>query len=289
MSSASPSSPSHHSPSCAGRPERLCRCSRLCRPVGGGDGDARLVADAVLSAPISGALPRGRRRPAHAGPQDRLRRGQKGPERQAVETRWNGRETTNTATRRRLDRDQSDAREKPLRDREGHLNVYVIAAEQFASLYEPTGGDRRARRHLPRQAAPSRRSGFPAASTSWRPGASARRAGRLPDLQRRGRCTATTPRRSRRPTRRCRADRRAAVPSLSSARTCHSGAGRRNPSCHLLQSSPFGGCRGPGLRRAGKPGMQTTDAGCRGRPRPQGGRSPGRSGADRSTRGAPPT
>jgi hypothetical protein len=57
-----------------------------------------------------------------------------------VDTRWNGRETTNTARPGDWIVTNLTPDEKPLRDREGYLNVYVIAAEGFGSLYEPTGG-----------------------------------------------------------------------------------------------------------------------------------------------------
>lgn len=60
-----------------------------------------------------------------------------------VETRWNGRETTNAARVGDWIVTNLTPEKKPLRDREGQLNVYVIAAERFGSLYEPTGGDDR--------------------------------------------------------------------------------------------------------------------------------------------------
>jgi hypothetical protein len=53
-----------------------------------------------------------------------------------VETRWNGKETVNTA--RPGDRivTNLDARGKPLVDRDGQHNVYVIKADAFVKLYE---------------------------------------------------------------------------------------------------------------------------------------------------------
>jgi hypothetical protein len=53
-----------------------------------------------------------------------------------VETRWNGKETVNTA--RRGDRivTNLDANGKPLVDRDGNHNVYVIKADTFDKLYE---------------------------------------------------------------------------------------------------------------------------------------------------------
>ncbi len=53
-----------------------------------------------------------------------------------VETRWNGQETTNVA--RPGDRIVTSltAAGRPLLDREGHANVYVIKADKFIVLYE---------------------------------------------------------------------------------------------------------------------------------------------------------
>jgi hypothetical protein len=57
---------------------------------------------------------------------------------EAVETRWNGEEKTNTARPGDFIVANLLPQQQPLRDSEGHLNIYVIAAEKFASLYEPT-------------------------------------------------------------------------------------------------------------------------------------------------------
>ena len=56
-----------------------------------------------------------------------------------VETHWNGRETTNTAEPGDWIVTSLTAARQPLRDRDGRLNSYVIAAAKFAELYEPTG------------------------------------------------------------------------------------------------------------------------------------------------------
>jgi hypothetical protein len=61
-------------------------------------------------------------------------------EAKVVETRWNGSETTQTARTGDWIVTNLTSDERPLRDREGHLNVYVIAAERFGDLYQPTGG-----------------------------------------------------------------------------------------------------------------------------------------------------
>ena len=59
--------------------------------------------------------------------------------REVVETRWNGKETTNTARKGDWIVTNLSPRQEALRDREGCLNIYVIRAERFPSLYEPTG------------------------------------------------------------------------------------------------------------------------------------------------------
>jgi hypothetical protein len=59
--------------------------------------------------------------------------------REVVETRWNGKETTNTAQAGDYIVTNLSPKRQPLRDCDGQLNVYVIAAERFASLYEPAG------------------------------------------------------------------------------------------------------------------------------------------------------
>jgi hypothetical protein len=53
-----------------------------------------------------------------------------------VETRWNGKETANTAQRGDRIVTNLDARGKPLIDRDGNHNVYVIKADIFDKLYE---------------------------------------------------------------------------------------------------------------------------------------------------------
>jgi hypothetical protein len=60
--------------------------------------------------------------------------------RETVETRWNGTETTNTAEPGDWIVTSLSPRREPLRDRDGSLNIYVIAADGFRDLYEPTAG-----------------------------------------------------------------------------------------------------------------------------------------------------
>lgn len=60
---------------------------------------------------------------------------------EVIETRWNGKETTNTARPGDFIVTNLSPQRQPLVDREGHMNVYVIAAKKFPDLYEPTSED----------------------------------------------------------------------------------------------------------------------------------------------------
>jgi hypothetical protein len=55
---------------------------------------------------------------------------------ETVETRWNGKETTNTAQPGDRVATNLDANGVPLVDREGQQNTYVIAADKFVALYD---------------------------------------------------------------------------------------------------------------------------------------------------------
>jgi hypothetical protein len=57
---------------------------------------------------------------------------------QIVETRWNGKETSNTAHVGDWIVTNLSPQRRALLDRDGQLNVYVIAAAHFSRLYEPT-------------------------------------------------------------------------------------------------------------------------------------------------------
>jgi hypothetical protein len=59
---------------------------------------------------------------------------------ETVETHWNGRETVNTAQPGDWIVTNLSPQQEPLRDRDGSLNIYVIAAEAFPDFYEPTDG-----------------------------------------------------------------------------------------------------------------------------------------------------
>jgi len=113
-------------------------------PAGPAGDKARLVADTVLG-------PDDFRRIAGQVGGERLVRARKtglvaarkASRRQVVETRWNGTETTNTANRGDWIVTNLTPDAQPLRDAEGQLNVYVVSAERFAGLYEPTGTKKR--------------------------------------------------------------------------------------------------------------------------------------------------
>jgi hypothetical protein len=62
----------------------------------------------------------------------------KATKRERVETRWNGKETVNTAQPGDFIVTNLSPQREPLRDRERRMNVYVIAAGKFPDLYEPT-------------------------------------------------------------------------------------------------------------------------------------------------------
>ena len=61
--------------------------------------------------------------------------------RETVETRWNGKETTNTAKPGDYIVTNLTPQRQPLRDGAGELNTYVISAARFPELYEATGED----------------------------------------------------------------------------------------------------------------------------------------------------
>jgi hypothetical protein len=60
---------------------------------------------------------------------------------QKVETHWNGKETTNAARPGDWIATNLGEQQQILRDGDGRVNSYVILAERFADLYEPTGAE----------------------------------------------------------------------------------------------------------------------------------------------------
>jgi hypothetical protein len=61
-------------------------------------------------------------------------------QREIVETRWNGVETNNIAHPGDWIVTSLTPQQRALRDAEGRVNAYVLFAETFAKLYEPTAG-----------------------------------------------------------------------------------------------------------------------------------------------------
>jgi hypothetical protein len=108
------------------------------RIVTTGDNRVRVEADAVLDPKDFGAI-------AERLDVIRARKigfvaAKQAAEPTGVETRWNGRETTNTARPGDWIVTNLTPQQEALRDRDGHVNTYVILADRFAALYEPTGG-----------------------------------------------------------------------------------------------------------------------------------------------------
>jgi len=138
----------------------------------GARGDARLEADIVLTPAIFNASAEELGSPPVRARKIGYVAMRKAASSEVIETRSNGAETTNTARVGDFIVTNLSPERKPLRDRDGHLNVYVIEAARFADLYEPAAA-RAPRADLPRErhrlAIPC-----PAASTSRPPGASAR-------------------------------------------------------------------------------------------------------------------
>jgi hypothetical protein len=108
--------------------------------TGPGHDDVRVVADALLTPEdftrvardLLRPLVRARKvgyvaaRPAQAG--------------EVVESRWNGTETVNTARAGDWVVTNLTPRCEPMRDRDGCLNTYIVAAECFPALYQPADG-----------------------------------------------------------------------------------------------------------------------------------------------------
>ena len=101
-------------------------------------GDARLEADAKLTpadfadaAKQLGTAPLRARKVGYVAARKATRK-------EVVETRWNGKETTNTAEPGDYIVTNLSPLRRPLHDSDGHLNIYVISADKFATLYEPT-------------------------------------------------------------------------------------------------------------------------------------------------------
>ena len=101
-------------------------------------GNARLEADAILTpadfariAEELGQTPVRARKVGYVA-------ARKATASERVETRWNGKETTNTARPGDYIVTNLSPQRQPLRDDDGYINDYVIAADRFPTLYEPT-------------------------------------------------------------------------------------------------------------------------------------------------------
>jgi hypothetical protein len=108
---------------------------------GGPDGNARVESDSVLTpadferiAADLGNRPIRARKIGYVA-------ARKATKREVVETHSDGKETINTARVGDFIVTNLSPRREPLRDRDGELNIYVIVAERFPALYEPTGDE----------------------------------------------------------------------------------------------------------------------------------------------------
>jgi hypothetical protein len=109
-------------------------------PDAHGDG-ARLVADAVLTPEQFEEIAKKLRTHPIRARKIGFVAARKAAKSEVVETRDDGRETTNTARAGDFIVTNLSPQRTPLRDRAGHMNVYVIEAARFPELYEPAGGE----------------------------------------------------------------------------------------------------------------------------------------------------
>jgi hypothetical protein len=114
---------------------------RIIRNGAIGGGEARLESDAVLTpadfqriADELGSPPFRARKIGYIA-------ARKATKDEVVETHSNGKETTNAARAGDCIVTNLSPQREPLRDRDGHLNVYVIEAARLPDLYEPAGGE----------------------------------------------------------------------------------------------------------------------------------------------------
>ncbi len=114
-------------------------------------GDARLEADDKLTpadfAEIAEELGREPLRARKIG----YVAARKADKRETVETRWNGKETTNTAKPGDYIVTNLTPQRQPLHDAAGELNIYVISAARFPEPLRGDGREERARARLQRQ------------------------------------------------------------------------------------------------------------------------------------------
>ena len=109
-------------------------------PDANSDG-ARLVADTVLTLEQFEGIAKELGTPPIHARKSGFVAARKATRDEVVETRANGRETTNTARAGDFIVTNLSRQRTPLRDRDGHMNIYAIAAARFPALYEPAGGE----------------------------------------------------------------------------------------------------------------------------------------------------
>lgn len=103
--------------------------------------DARLDADAVLTPADFQRIAEELGSPALRARKIGFVAARKAAKSEVVETRSNGKETTNTARAGDFIATNLSPQRTPLHDREGNLDHYVIAAARFVDLYELAGGE----------------------------------------------------------------------------------------------------------------------------------------------------
>ena len=104
-------------------------------------GDARLEADAVLTPADFQSIAEELGSPPLRARKIGFVAVGKATKSEVVETRSNGKETTNTARPGDFIVTNLSPQRTVLRDRDGNLDHYVIAAARFVDLYEPAGGE----------------------------------------------------------------------------------------------------------------------------------------------------
>ena len=109
---------------------------RIDRTARGG----RLEADAVLTPSDFQSIAKELRQPPLRARKIGYVAARRAAKDEAVETRSNGKETTNTAHPGDWIVTNLSPQLDPLQDDEGHMNVYVIVGERFPQLYEPAEG-----------------------------------------------------------------------------------------------------------------------------------------------------
>jgi hypothetical protein len=106
---------------------------------GKGGADLRLESDAVLTPADFARIAKEAGSPVLRARKTGYVAARQATKSEAVETRWNGKESADTARAGDWIVTNLSKERKVLRDREGHANTYVVPAEGFPGLYEPAG------------------------------------------------------------------------------------------------------------------------------------------------------